>query len=121
MDDERPDRGIEAIREKIRNERAIVAALQCKIRGDLKQFLKPALSLLNDAEGWLSPEVLVEQPRSPTEWAKWLTFVSGIVDDAASARQRVEEYARKLGLDACVIGCHVEDDTVARPTTSRTQ
>jgi hypothetical protein len=70
--------------------------LHGKIRGDLKH----ASSLLNDAEGRLSPEVLRDQPRAPTEWAKWLIFVSRIVDDAASARQRVEEYARKLGPDA---------------------
>jgi hypothetical protein len=98
-----PEKRIAAIREKIRGESAIISDLNSRISADLKKLLKPASGFLDDAQGWLVPEVLWHPPRSTNEWAKWLRFVEGILDRAITHRKWVESQIKKYGPDARVI------------------
>lgn len=99
-----PEQRIATTREKIRGERATIADLDGRISADLKKLLKPASCFLSDAEGWLSPEVLRHPPRSESEWARWLSFVEGILDRAITHRKWVEGLIATHGPDARVIG-----------------
>jgi len=98
------DKRIADIRAKVREERALLSALNDRISADLKKLLKPASGFLSDADGWLSPEVLRHPPRSDNEMAKWLRFVEGILDRAIKHREYVEALIKKHGPDARVMG-----------------
>lgn len=93
-----------AIRAKVRDERAQLTELNKQISTDLKKMLKPATLHLNDAEGWLSPQVLKHPPRSDGEMARWLRFVEGNLDRAIKHREWVEAAIKKYGPDARLIG-----------------
>jgi hypothetical protein len=99
-----PEKRIAAIHDKIRGERTTIADLNSRISADLKKLLKPASGLLNDAEGWLAPEVLRHPPRSEREWAKWLSFVEGILNHAIAFRKSVEALIKTHGPDARTFG-----------------
>jgi hypothetical protein len=99
-----PEKRIAAIWEKIRGERASLSDLNGRISADLKKLLKPASGFLSDAEGWLAPEVLRHPPRLDSDWARWLSFVEGILDRAITHRKWVEGLIRKHGPDARVMG-----------------
>lgn len=98
------DKRLAAIRAKVRDERARLSELNKQISADLKKMLKPASSHLDDAEGWLSPQVLRHPPRSDNEMARWLRFVAGILDRAVTHRKWVEAAIKKYGADARLIG-----------------
>lgn len=67
------DKRIAAIREKVREERALLSELNKQIGADLKKQMKPASYYLDDVEGvFLAPEVLRHPPRLESEWARWL-------------------------------------------------
>lgn len=67
------DKRIAAIREKVREERALLSELNKQIGADLKEEMKPALYYLDDVEGFLlAPEVLRHPPHSESEWARCL-------------------------------------------------
>jgi hypothetical protein len=95
---------IAAIREKVREERALLSELNVRISADLKKMLRPASVYLNDVEGWLSRKILTHPPRSDNEMAKWLRFVEGILDRAVRHRKSVEAVIKKYGPDARLVG-----------------
>jgi hypothetical protein len=100
------DKRLAAIRAKVLDERARLSELNKQISVDLKEMLKPAASHLDDAEGWLVPEVLRYPPRSDNEMemARWLRFVEGILDRAITHRKWVEAAIKKYGPDARLVG-----------------
>jgi hypothetical protein len=106
-----PEQRIEAIREEIRGERTTISDLNSRISADLKKLLKPASSWLSDAEGWLAPEVLRHPLRSPSEWARWLRFVEGILDRAIAHRKSIEALIKKYGPDARVVGARRDSNS----------
>ncbi len=98
------DKRIAAIRDKVREERALLSELNGRISADLKKMLQPAAFHLNDVEGWLSPEILRHPPRSDNEMAKWLCFVESILDRAIKHRKSVEAVIKKYGPRARLVG-----------------
>jgi hypothetical protein len=98
------DKRLAAIRAKVRDERTRLSELNRQISADLKKMLKPASFYLDDAEGWLAPQVLKHPPRSDNEMARWLHFVEGILDRAIKHRKWVEAAIKKYGPDARLVG-----------------
>jgi hypothetical protein len=98
------DARIAQIRERVRSERALIAELNVRISDDLKTLLRTASHHLDDAEGFLAPEVLRHPPRSEIEMTKWLQFVESILDRAVKHREWVEGLVRQHGPDARVVG-----------------
>jgi predicted DNA-binding protein len=99
------DKRIAAIREKVREERAPLAALSKQIGADLKKQMKPASHYLDDVEGFfLAPEVLRHPPRSESEWARWLGNAEGVLRRAVVHRKWVEGLIKKYGPDARTFG-----------------
>jgi hypothetical protein len=98
------DNRIAVIREKAREEHALLSGLNDRIGADLKKLLQPASFHLDDVEGFLLPQFLGHPHRSEREMAKWLDFVEGILDRAIKHRKWVEGFIKKFGPDARVVG-----------------
>src|SRR4029077_20664999 len=61
------------LRDRVRDERALLAELSARISLDSQKLLKPASNLLDDVEGFfLAPEVLRHPPRNEQQMAEWL-------------------------------------------------
>jgi hypothetical protein len=98
------DKQIATLRAKIREERTLLSELKGRISADLREMLQPASSYLDDADGWISPEVLRDPPRSDSEMARWLRFVEGILDRAINHRKWLEAAIKKHGPNARLAG-----------------
>jgi len=99
------DKRITAIREKVREERALLSELNKQIGTDLKKLMKPASDFLDDVEGFfLPPSVLRHHPRSEREWAYWLGNAETVLRHAVAHRKVIEGYVKKFGTDARVFG-----------------
>jgi hypothetical protein len=90
------DNRIAAIRAKVREDHALISALNDRIGFDLKRLMQPASSDLDDAEGFLLPEYLQHASRSESEMVKWLDFVENILDRAIKHRKWVEDFVKKF-------------------------
>ena len=97
------DKRVAAIRAKVRGERARLSELNGQKSADLRKMLKRASFHLDDAEGWLAPQVLRDPPRSDNEMARWLRFVERILDHAIKRRKWVEAAIKKSGPDARLV------------------
>jgi hypothetical protein len=100
-----PDKRIADIRAKIRDERALLSALNKQVNADLKKLLKPASHYLDDVEGFfLAPEALRHPPRAASEWAKWLGDAEAVLRRAVVHRKWIEGLVKKYGADARTFG-----------------
>jgi hypothetical protein len=98
------DKRIAAIRAKVSDERALLAALSKAVGTDLKKLMKAASEFLDEVEGFfLAPSVL-RQPRSEREWAYWLGNAETVLRRAVAHRKVIEGYVKKFGPDARVVG-----------------
>jgi hypothetical protein len=91
---------IEALRAKLRDERALLAEMSAAISNDLKKELGFARSQLGFvADYFLDPKILRQQ-RTPVQWRYWLSGADQALKMAIQERRRVQALIKKVGPDA---------------------
>jgi hypothetical protein len=94
---------IEAIRSRIREERAEISKMNAELGDNLKRMLRSAESLLDDVEHFfLAPSVLREQ-RSAGQWRYWLSNAEIVLKRAVAQRLHVHRLAEKMDPHAQLI------------------
>jgi hypothetical protein len=95
---------IEAIRAKVREERAALSEMSSKVSADVKRLMKPASQWLDDVEGFFLDRKVLNEPRTPAALARWLDNADRVLRQAIQHRKYVEGLVKKCGPDARIVG-----------------
>jgi hypothetical protein len=100
--DSESTRWIDDIRSKVRDERALISALQEKYPA-AKDIFKSALNFLNDVEAFFLNAAILQEPRGAATLASWLSNAENVLQMAIKEREQASAVLKKVGPTARLI------------------
>jgi hypothetical protein len=89
--------GIEALRLRAQNERALITELNARLGPELNERLKLASDLLDDVEAFFVDAELLQEPNAGIDLARWLAVSERTLERAVKVREHVKVIIDKFG------------------------